>query len=81
LPRWISIGYVVDRHPEEHAMARKMTRKEEPNRFRDTQTLIRLTQSDKDLLVRLSEDYGLSMNDVVMLLVRQEAKRRGMTER
>lgn len=59
-------------------MVRKMTAKDQPNRYRDTQTLIRLTKNDKNLLVHLSDEMGLSMNDVVMLLVRAEAQRRGL---
>lgn len=55
--------------------------KDQPSRHRDTQTLIRLTQQDKDLLVQLSDEMGLSMNDVVMLLVRAETRRRGIAER
>lgn len=57
---------------------RKTAQKEQPTRYRDTQTLIRLTQADKALLVSLSDEMGLSMNDVVMLLVRSEAQRRGI---
>jgi hypothetical protein len=45
-------------------------------RHRNTQTMIRLTEADKSLLVRLAGEMGLSMNDVVMLLVRAEFKRR-----
>lgn len=58
----------------------QMSQKDQPARYRDTQTNIRLTQRDKALLVRLSDDMGLSMNDVVMILVRAEAKRRGLSE-
>jgi hypothetical protein len=47
-------------------------------RVRDTQTLIRLRAEDKALLTALAEHTGLSMNDIVQMLVRREAARLGI---
>ena len=50
-------------------------------RARDTQTNVRLKADDKELLVRLADHFDLSIADVVVQLVRQEAKRQGLPVR
>jgi hypothetical protein len=51
----------------------------EPNRTRDVQAIIRMREEDKRLLMDLAEQMDLSMTDVVLICIRAEARRRGMS--
>jgi hypothetical protein len=48
---------------------------------RKEQTNLRLTPVARDLLARLSDDEGISQGDIIEVLVRAEANRRGITVR
>lgn len=48
----------------------------EPNRVKDTLTGIRTTDADKEALKALAERIGVSVSSLVVMLVREEYRRR-----
>lgn len=52
--------------------------KPEPNRTRDTQTLVRLTAAEKQALVTLADHLGMTQSDLVAYLVREKLRQLGL---
>lgn len=53
------------------------TRKE-PNRTKSHATLLRQSEEDKAALHALAEHHGISMADLVTMLIRREIRREGI---
>jgi hypothetical protein len=58
-----------------------MSPRNEPNRTKAFQTLVRTTAEDKAAMHALADYYGISMSDLVTLLIRKELKREGVKVR
>ncbi len=50
----------------------------EPVRAKDHATLLRMSKQDKAALHALADHYGISMADVVTMLVRKELRKDGI---
>ncbi len=55
-----------------------MARREEPNRTKDIQLGLRMSADEKASLHALAEHHGISMADVITMLIRKEIRREGV---
>ena len=56
-------------------------KRQEPNREKDYQTMVRTSADDKATLHALANHYGISMSDTVVMLVREKIRKEGIVVR